>query len=326
MMADILVTCGHLQRHIARYQPEIGAAGLSVWVPSLTGQQFSGAQMAEMLSQCRVVIAGDDPLGQAELEAGRKGHLHGVVRWGIGTDNVDKPTATQLGLLVYNTPGMFNNEVADLALAHLLCLMRHVHKMDRDVRAGLWTRYEGTSLLGKVLGVVGLGGIGREVARRARACGMQVIGSDVVDVGQAALDEAGAIQVSFAQVLAESDVIVMACNLTAENRHMLNAQTFAAMKRGVIVINVARGPIIDETALIAALESGHVAAAGLDVFEIEPLPANSALRKFDNCLFGTHSGSSTAEGVQRTNRASVDIALAMLGRNPEHLATCNRVA
>lgn len=326
MMADILVTCGHLQRHIARYQPEIEAAGFTVWAPPLTGQQSNAAQMAEMLTQCRVVIAVDDPLGQAELQAGRKGHLNGVLRWGIGTDNVDKPTATRLGLPAYNTPGMFNNEVADLALAHPLCLVRHVHKMDRDVRAGLWNRYEGTSLSGKVLGVVGLGGIGREVARRARACGMRVIGSDVVHVGRAALDEVGAIKVSFAQVLAESDVIAMACSLTAENRHMLNSQTFVAMKRGVIVINVARGPIIDETALIAVLESGHVGAAGLDVFEIEPLPANSALRKFDNCLFGTHSGSSTAEGVQRTNRASVDIALAMLGRNPEHLATCNRVA
>ena len=326
MKADILVTCGHLQRHIAKYQPEIEAAGFSVWVPPLIGQQFSAAQMSEMLAQCKVVIAGDDPLGRAELEAGRMGHLHGVVRWGIGTDNVDKSTATRLGLPVYNTPGMFNNEVADLALAHLLCLVRHVHKMDRDVRAGLWTRHEGTSLSGKVLGIVGLGGIGREVARRARACGMRVIGSDVVSVAPAALEEVGATQVNFAQVLAQSDVIVMACNLTAENRHMLNARTFAAMKRGVIVINVARGPIIDETALIAALETGHVAAAGLDVFEIEPLPAMSALRTFENCLFGTHSGSSTAEGVQRTNRASVDIALAMLGRNPEHLATCNRVA
>lgn len=326
-MSDrILVTCGHLQRHIARYQAEIEAHGFSVWVPPLAGQQFSATEMATMLAECEVVIAGDDPLGAAELEQGRAGRLRGVVRWGIGTDNVDKPVATRLGLPVYNTPGMFNNEVADLALAHLLCLVRHVHKMDRDVRAGLWTRYEGSSLAGKVMGVVGLGGIGREVARRGRAFGMQVIGSDVVDVPAATLAEVGAVQLDLAEVLARSDVIVLACNLTAENRHMLDAAAFAAMKRGVIVINVARGPIIDETALVAALETGHVSAAGLDVFEEEPLPAESPLRRFDNCLFGTHSGSSTAEAVQRTNRASVDIALAMLGVNPDHLATCNRVA
>jgi D-3-phosphoglycerate dehydrogenase / 2-oxoglutarate reductase len=326
MSGDILVTCGHLQRHIARYTPEIKAAGLSVWVPTLTGQQFSAAEMSAMLAQCKVAIAGDDPLGKSELEAGRAGQLQGIVRWGIGTDNVDKPVATKLNLPVYNTPGMFNNEVADLALAHLLCLVRHVHKMDRDVRAGLWTRYEGISLSRKVLGIVGLGGIGREIARRGKAFGMQVIGSDVVTVPAAALDEVGARQVNFAQVLAQSDVIVLACNLTVENHHMLNDLAFGAMKRGVIVINVARGPIIDEAALVAALETGQVSAAGLDVFETEPLPASSPLRKFDNCLFGTHSGSSTTEAIQRTNRASVDIALALLGVNPEHLSHCNRVA
>lgn len=326
MSGDILVTCGHLQRHIARYQPEIEAAGFSVWVPTLTGQQFSAAEMSVMLAQCKVAIAGDDPLGKPELEAGRAGQLQGLVRWGIGTDNVDKPVATKLGLPVYNTPGMFNNEVADLALAHILCLVRHVHKMDRDVRAGLWTRYEGTSLAGKVLGIVGLGGIGREVARRGKACGMNVIGSDVVSVPADALEEVGASQVDFVQILKQSDVIVLACNLTVENHHMLNEHAFSAMKHGVIVINVARGPIIDESALVEALKSGRVSSAGLDVFEIEPLPASSPLRKFDNCLFGTHSGSSTAEAIQRTNRASVDIALALLGVNSPHLLNCNRIA
>jgi D-3-phosphoglycerate dehydrogenase len=198
--------------------------------------------------------------------------------------------------------------------------------MDRDVRAGLWTRYEGTSLAGKVLGIVGLGGIGREVARRGKACGMHVIGSDVVSVPTDALDEVGASQVNFGQVLAQSDVIVIACNLTVENHHMLNESAFTAMKRGVIVINIARGPIIDESALVEALKTGHVSAAGLDVFEIEPLPAGNPLRQFDNCLFGTHSGSSTVEAIQRTNRASVDIALALLGVNSGHLLNCNRIA
>lgn len=326
MTGRILVTCGHLQRHIAHYQSEIEGLGFSVWVPPLVGQQFQATEMKKMVADCEVVIAGDDPLGAEVLEAGRAGRLRGVVRWGIGTDNVDKLAATKLGLPVYNTPGMFNNEVADLAIAHLLCLVRHVHKMDRDVRAGLWTRYEGTSLNGKILGVVGLGGVGRELLRRARAFGMTVHGSDVVPVPIEALAELGAKQVSFSEVLSQSDVIVLACSLTAENRHMMNAAAFSAMKPGAIVINVARGPIIDETALVLALESGQVSAAGLDVFEEEPLRADSPLRRFDNCLFGTHSGSSTTEAIQRTNRASVDIGLAMLGINPHLLAQCNRVA
>lgn len=326
MTPTILVTCGHLQRHIGRYEAEIRSHGFDLWVPPLVGQQFGPADMAGMLARVDVAIAGDDALDAGVLNAGVAGRLRGLVRWGIGTDNVDKPAATRLGLPVYNTPGMFNNEVADLALGHLLNLARHIHKMDRDVRAGKWTRYEGTSLSGKVAGVVGLGGIGREICRRAGAFGMSVIGSDVAPITASALNAAGATQVPFDTVLEQADVIFLACALTPENHHMLNAEAFARMKPGVIVVNVARGPVIDETALVAALNAGHVAAAGLDVFEVEPLPADSPLRGFDNCLFGTHSGSSTLEAIQRTNRASLDIALAMLGVSPGTLERCNRVA
>lgn len=325
-MPKLLVTCGHLQRHIGRYEAELTGHGIDVWVPPLLGQQFEAEEMASMLSQVDVAVAGDDALGASVLEAGVAGRLRGLVRWGIGTDNVDKPVATRLGLPVYNTPGMFSNEVADLALGHVLNLARHIHKMDRDVRAGLWTRYEGTSLSGKTLGVVGLGGIGREICRRGVAFGMKVIGSDVMTIDAGVLAGVGVVQQSFETVIAEADIIIVACNLTAENTHLFNAAAFARMKRGVMFINVARGPIVDESALIAALQSGQVGSAGLDVFEVEPLPADSPLRGFDNCLFGTHSGSSTAEAIQRTNRISVDIALAMFGIGAERLSGWNRVA
>lgn len=322
----MLVTCGHLQRHIGLYEPELRALGIDVWVPELKGQQFDTAEMVAMLPLVDVAISGDDALDAAVLEAGVAGKLRGLVRWGIGTDNLDKPVAARLGLPVYNTPGMFSNEVADLALGHVLNLTRHLHKMDRDVRAGKWTRYEGTSLSGKVVAVVGLGGIGREIARRCTSFGMSVIGSDVVTIDPAVLGPVGVTQKPFETVIAEADIIIIACNLTAENRHMFNAATFAGMRRGVILVNVARGPIVDEDALVEALASGQVGAAGLDVFEVEPLPAVSPLRQFDNCLFGTHSGSSTAEAIQRTNRISVDIALAMIGLGNDDLSRRNRVA
>ncbi|CAN7628682.1 phosphoglycerate dehydrogenase [Pararhizobium sp. LjRoot235] len=323
---QVLVTCGHLNRHIKLYESRLHSHGVKTWVPELKGQQFTAVEMLEMIPHADIAIAGDDPLDAEILMAGKAGRLKGLVRWGIGTDNVDKPAATRLGLPVYNTPGMFNNEVADLALGHVLNLSRHIHKMDRDVRQGKWTRYEGGSLSGKTAGIVGLGGIGRETARRCAAFGMRVIGSDVVSIGAASLDAVGARQVPFDVVVRESDIIILACALTPENFHLLNADVFSRMKRGVVVVNVARGAIIDETALIGALASGHVAAAGLDVFEVEPLPSESPLRQFDNCLFGTHSGSSTLEAIQRTNQKSIEIALAMLGVNSDILATCNRVA
>lgn len=325
-MIKMLVTCGHLQRHIGRYEAELNAHGIDVWVPPLLGQQFDAAEMAVMLPEVDVAVAGDDALGADVLEAGVAGRLRGLVRWGIGTDNVDKPAATRLGLPVYNTPGMFSNEVADLAFGHVLNLARHVHKMDRDVRAGRWTRYEGTSLAGKTLGVVGLGGIGREICRRGIAFGMRVIGSDVVSLDKAIIAQIGATQEPFEMVICQADIVIIACNLTTENKHLINAAAFARMKPGVMLINVARGPIVDEAALVAALKTGQVGSAGLDVFEIEPLALESDLRQFDNVLFGTHSGSSTNEAIQRTNRMSVDIALAILGIQADRLAEYNRVA
>lgn len=322
----ILVTCGHLQRHIHRYEAEIKSHGIDVWVPKLTGQQFDAAQMTEMLPKVETVVAGDDDVCAAALEAGRAGRLRSVVKWGIGTDNVDKAAAARLGLPVYNTPGMFSDEVADLALGHVLCLARHLHKMDRDVRAGKWSRYEGTTLAGKTVGVVGLGGIGRAIAKRCAAFGMTVIGSDVVQLDSAVLEAIGTTQVDFDALIGRCDILILACNLTAQNRHLINAERLSRMKPGVMIVNVARGPIIDESALVEALRTGHVGSAGLDVFEIEPLPLDSPLRGFDNCLFGTHAGSGTAEAIQRVNRMTVDIALGLLGIGVERLPTFNRVA
>lgn len=322
----LLVTCGHLQRHIGRFREELMGHGVECWVPQLSGQQFTESEMIQMVPEADVLIAGDDPLGASVLGAGRAGKLGGIVRWGIGTDNVDKSAARALGLPVYNTPGMFSNEVADLAMGHVLNLARHIHKMDRDVRAGEWTRYEGTSLSGKTVGIVGLGGIGREVARRARAFGMTVLGYDVVRIDPAVLSRLEIDQRSFETLLEGSDIVIIACNLTPDNIHLFNADAFSRMRRGAMLVNVARGPIVDEAALADALENGQVGAAGLDVFEEEPLPMSSRLRAFDNCLFGTHSGSSTSQGIDRTNRKSVDIALAMLGIGSGSLAEYHRVA
>jgi D-3-phosphoglycerate dehydrogenase / 2-oxoglutarate reductase len=322
----LLVTCGHLQRHIERYRAEVEGHGIELLVPPLAGQQFDAAAMAKHLPQAEIVIAGDDDLDETALVAGAQGRLRSVIRWGIGTDNVDKLVAQRLNLPVYNTPGVFSDEVADLALGHVLNLARHLHKMDRDVRAGNWTRYEGVSLSGKIAGVVGLGGIGRAVARRCSAFGMTVVGHDALRIDPALLSMVNTTQLPFAEILRDADIVLICCNLVPETRHLINTAALAAMKRGVMLVNVARGPVIDETALVQALRSGHVGSAGLDVFEVEPLPADSPLRGFDNCLFGTHAGSGTAEAIQRVNRSTVDIALALLGIGAERLIEFHRVA
>ena len=323
-MSRALVTCRHLQRHFPHFKPQYDALGVEALAPSFEGQQLDAAAMRTLVQNIDCVIAGDDIIDASVIEAGKRSRLKAIVKWGVGTDSIDKAAAQRLGIPVYNTPGVFGEEVADLALALLLNVVRRVSLMNTAIRAGAWTRLEGRTLAGKTAGVIGLGSIGQAIVRRVQAFGMDVIGHDVRQLGAG---EAPSVrQAPLADVLRESDVLLLACNLTSENRHLLNAEAFTTMKAGVVVINVSRGPLIDEAALVGALESGCVAAAGLDVFETEPLPAASKLRRFDQCVFTAHAGSSTEEAIARINQMTSDILFHVLGLKPELGFTPNRVA
>jgi D-3-phosphoglycerate dehydrogenase len=313
MKKTLLITCGHLVRHFPRYAAEIEGHGIAVTMPPVSGQQLDAAQMRGVIAGQRLVIAGDDAIDRAVLETGKAGGLAAVIKWGIGTDAIDKEAARQLGIPVYNTPGVFSEEVADCAAGYVVNLARGLHLMHASVRSGGWRKVEGTSLRGRIAGVIGLGGIGRATCRRLAVFGMKVIGADPVTIDPSLLAADGATQVPLDRLLAESDFIVVTCALTPESHHLLSKQAFARMKRGVRLVNVARGPVIDEAALVAALEAGQVATAALDVFETEPLPADSPLRRFDQLMLGTHNGSNTAEAVQRVNRLTLDLALDLFG-------------
>ena len=176
--------------------------------------------------------------------------------------------------------------------------------IDRGVRANTWPKPAGLSLAGKTVALVGFGDIGRNTARRLLACEMNVIAYDPSyrpAPGLEAVERA-----DWPQRLSEAHFIVLACALTKDNRHLLNARTLAQCRRGVRIVNVSRGPLIDESALAAALSTGHVHSAALEVFETEPLPADSPLRSFAQCLFGSHNASNTVEAVQRTTARAME--------------------
>jgi len=312
-MAKALITCMHLQRHFQKFRAEFDAAGVEPVLPPIPGQQFGKEDMERLLPGFDSIIAGDDAISRAAIEAAKAQGLKAIIKWGIGTDGIDKVAARDLGIPVYNTPGVFGEEVADLALSYLLLLLRRLHRMDASVRAGGWLKVEGRSLSGLTAGVVGLGSIGRAIARRCAAFGMAVIGSDEQQIDAVTLEACKTTQVDFHALLARSDVVIVACNLTAENRHLLNADAFAQMKRGSYLVNVARGPLVKEDDLVSALQSGHLAGAGLDVFEVEPLPDDSPLKTMENCVLGTHNGSNTVDAVNRVNRMTVDILFDVLG-------------
>jgi D-3-phosphoglycerate dehydrogenase len=222
-----------------------------------------------------------------------------VGRAGVGVDNVDVEAATERGVIVMNTPSGNTIATAELTFTHILCGARPVPQAAGSMRAGQWDRksFSGIELFRKTLGVVGLGRIGSEVAKRAQAFGMRVVAYDPY----LAPSRAKAMQVegmTLDQLLAESDYITVHMPMTEATHHMIDEAALAKCKKGVRLFNCARGGIIKEAALIAGLKSGQVAAAGLDVFEDEPLAADSELRKLPNVSLTPHLGASTAEAQE----------------------------
>jgi len=245
-----------------------------------------------------LVVRSETKVTRAVLEAGSQ--LRVVGRAGVGIDNVDVETATHRGVIVMNAPGGNTVSTAEHAFSLLLCAARKLPQADAMVRGGSWSRkeFQGVELHNKTLGIIGMGRIGSELSRRAIAFGMRIIAFDPY----LSASRARALQVELVDELGDllrsADFITLHTPLTPETHHLLNATRLSETKRGVRIINCARGGLIDETALAEALQSGQVAAAALDVFETEPLPLDSPLRALSNIVLTPHLGASTAEAQE----------------------------
>lgn len=302
-MKDVLVTCPPMLGQIDLFMDYAATRGLRLH-PAQVTQVMSEAELKDLLPEYDGWIIGDDPATRAVFEAGQGGRLTAAVKWGIGVDNVDFAACKDLGIPIINTPMMFGAEVADVALGYVIGLARETFMIDRAVRAGDWIKPAGISLAGKTVGVVGLGDIGHNTCSRLQAFGMKVIAYDPGVEGDAGLN--GLERAIWPNRVEEMDFLIFTCALNAHNHHMLNAEVLAKTKDGIRIVNVARGPLIDEAALIAALQSGKVYSAALDVFEVEPLPMKSPIREMERCILGTHNGSNTVDAVIRASHAAID--------------------
>jgi phosphoglycerate dehydrogenase-like enzyme len=298
----VLITCRQMQNCFEEFRERFESEGLEVIQPEVV-QQPGEQELADLVRGVDGMIAGDDPITATVLEHADR--LRVISKWGVGVDGIDVETARARGIAVTRTPDVFGEEVADVAIGYMVMLARQLHRMHASVLENGWLKYEGSSLNGKTLGIVGLGDIGRAVARRGAGFGMTLLGSDIVEPDAATL-ALGLRHVALEELLAGADVVVLCCPLTPETHHLIDAERLGGARRGLLLINVARGPLVDEEALVAALESGQVAAAALDVFEREPLPPASALRRFHNCVFGTHNGSNTREAVLRASERAFE--------------------
>jgi D-3-phosphoglycerate dehydrogenase len=299
----VYVTCPPMLGLIDEFVDDFSSRGL-VCVPAKVTQVKSVAELIEEVPLYDAWIIGDDPATREVVAAGVKGKLKAAVKWGVGVDNVDFTAFRDHGVPVENTPGVFGGEVADVALTYALGLARETYRIDREIRlANGWPKPAGISIAGRTVALVGFGDIGRQTAKRLIACGAKIIAYDPM------FKPADGVPVESATWPArveEADFIIFTCPLNAHTKHMFNAALIGRLKKGVRVVNVSRGPVIEEAALIAALQSGVVHSAALDVFEVEPLPASSPLRAFDRCIFGSHNGSNSVDAVRRVSRLAIE--------------------
>lgn len=298
------VTCIQLIRDIDEWRAALEAAGFEVVVPEIPGQHLEGDQLVAALEGCVGVVAGDDKF-TADVQD-RLPDLRVISKWGIGVDGIDRPHAASRGTSVTNTPGAFDDEVADVAMAYTVMLLRQLHLIHEGVRDGGWPKPAGRSLGGRTMGVIGLGGIGRAVVRRAVVAGMEVIGSDPSPDSQAAARTDGARVVEIDELMAESDIVSVNCPLTPETHHLVNADRLARLKPGGYLVNTGRGDVVDTVALADSLRSGHLAGAALDVLEEEPPGPDNPIRGIDSVVFGSHNASNTLDASARVHRRAIE--------------------
>ncbi len=285
--------------------------------------------------------AGEEPLSKAELMARLKNKdglvcqitdliddevlgaapgLRVVANVAVGYNNIDVPAARRRGIVVTNTPDVLTDTTADFTWALLMATARRVVEADRYVRAGKWRKWEFMRLLGgdvhgKTLGVIGFGRIGRAVARRALGFGMRVVYHDTVRVDAAVERELRAAFTDKATLLRESDFVTLHCLLTPETRHLIDAAALRSMKKTAYLINAARGPIVDEAALVQALTEGWIAGAGLDVHEHEP-EVHPGLLALDNAVLAPHIASASEATRLKMASLAVNNCLAVLEGKP----------
>ena len=305
MSLRILITCPPMLKTLDACQERFKLEDMEIIVPEIT-QQLSEDELCALITDVDGVIAGDDPYSARVLEVGHKGQLRALAKWGIGVDAIDLEAAKNLGIKTSNTPDVFGEEVADVVIGYTVMLTRQLHRIDAAVHQGDWLKIRGTSLQGKTAGIIGVGSIGRAVAERFRAMGMKLLGYDVSPIAVTFIEKSGLTQVPLQELLENADIIVVACVLTKDNSYLLDEGAFSIMKNNVFIINVARGMLIKQSALVDSLDSGKIAGAALDVFESEPVTTNNPLCGYPQVILGSHNGSNTNESVQRVNQLAID--------------------
>jgi len=298
-MPTILFSAPYMLPSLDRFRPVLERYGLDLITPEVQ-ERLEEDEILKYAGQFDGAICGDDRYSARVLTACIP-RLKVISKWGTGVDSIDSATCERLGVKLYRTPNAFTLPVADSVMGYLLAFARCHPWMDREMKAGHWKKLPGKALHECTLGVVGVGTIGKTVIRRAHAFGMKLLGNDIVEIDHVFIAETGVEMTTLDDLLARADFVSLNCDLNPTSRRLINARTLNLMRPNAILVNTARGPIVDEPALVAALKAGSIAGAALDVFEVEPLPAGSLLTQMDNVMLAPHNANSSPAAWERVH-------------------------
>lgn len=313
-MTTVLLSAPYLIPIRDRIRPFLESYGVELLVAPVV-ERLNEPDLLEFAGQFDGALCGDDQYTARVLEACAP-RLKVISKWGTGIDSIDQAAAARLGIMVGRTPNAFTLPVADAVFGYMIEFCRHLAQMDRAMKGGVWEKIPGRSLSECTLGVVGVGTIGKMVLRRGRAFGMRLIGNDIVEIAPDFVRETELQVAPLEQLLEQSDFVSLHTDLNPTSYHLINRRTLAHMRAGAYLINTARGPVVEEAALVEALQGGKIAGAALDVFEVEPLPKESPLLGMSNVLLAPHNSNSSPAAWQRVHQNTLRNLLAGLGMTP----------
>jgi D-3-phosphoglycerate dehydrogenase len=311
MKKTILLTAPYMLPFLERFKPVFARYDLDLIVPDVE-ERMEEADLLKYAGQFDGAVCGDDRYTARVIEACSP-RLKVISKWGTGVDSIDAEACSRFDVILSRTPNAFTTPVADTVLGYMLAFARRGPWMDAAMKRGEWEKIPGRALSECTLGIIGVGNIGKAVTRRAKAFGMKVLGADIVDIDHVFISETGIQMTDLQSLLSKSDFVSVNCDLNPTSHHLINAKTLAQMKSTAVLINTARGPLVEEPALVAALHSGQIGGAALDVFEFEPLPKDSPLLEMDNVMLAPHNSNSSPTAWERIHWNTIKNLVTGLG-------------
>ena len=279
-------------------------------IPADVDERMEEKDLLPLIGDIDGVICGDDRFTDKVMDAAPK--LKVLAKWGTGIDSLNKKGADSRGIKICRTPNAFSEPVADSTLGYILNFARRLPWMDTQMKDGIWDKIPGRALNESTIGVIGVGDCGSAVLRRASGFGAELLGTDIRDINIDYAKELGVNMVSLENLLQRSDFVTLHCDLNLTSNHLIGPKALKIMKNSAILLNLSRGPVVDEKALIESLQAGEIAGAALDVFEQEPLPADSPLIHMENVMLAPHNCNSSPGAWEAVHWSTINQLLAAL--------------